>query len=273
MSGCGDHDDDPRPMQCKAETRLDSCDNYIFHNKFPDLWPKKFVQREIFTHHMPYEVFARGVHVCFNLPIGLGDPISELRSLEYSLPPMEANHRDNWGRYGEYAFIPSARWLHNAEHGTAIFLYDGCLREEDLCKVRSYISRKPDDGAGPFRWVLSTYLHGQRAPHLQDTLMLHFRLFVTTYSSTLGVHCWDEGTIDWFLDRHYREAYEDLAMDGYYDYQFINGGRCGTKSRLQSGVAQAFAGAQHAVAAVPIAFAGVIALMIHHRKKTLATCL
>jgi len=74
---------------------------------------------------------------------------------------------------------------------------------------------------------------GQRAPHLQDTLMLHFRLFVATYSSVLAVHCFDESTIDWFLQRHYREAYEDMPMDGNYDYLFVGESPCGRTTLYQ----------------------------------------
>lgn len=184
---------------------------------------------------MPYEVFKRGVHVCFNLPIGYPDPISELRASEFSLPPTEGNHRDVWAKFGEYSFIPYERWLHNAEHGPAIFLYDGCLRQQDRCKIRNYISRQPSDGGGPFRWIMSSWLMGQRAPHLLDTPLLHFRFFVATYSSVLAVHCFDESTIDWFLERHYREAYEDMPMDGNYDYQFIAESACG-RTRLERDV-------------------------------------
>jgi len=249
LSGCGDFEDDPRNGYCAQELTLSTCDDYIFHRAFPSLWPKRFVQREVFTHHMPFEVFERGVHVCFNVPIGFPDPISELRASEFSLPPTEANHRDNWAKYGEYSFIPHQRWLHNAEHGPAIFLYDGCLRAEELCQIRDYIHRVPSDGGGKFRWILSSWRSGQRQPGLQDTLMVHFFLFVVTYSNVLGVHCFDETTLDWFLTRHYREAYEDLPMDGFYTHLHQQDLTCRSTLHLKSTVGHHGVGFSVAVAA------------------------
>jgi len=241
-SGCGDFDNDPRFSTCTSVVKMGSCDDHPFHRAFPDLWPKVFKQRQVFTHHMPAEVFERGVHICFNVPIPAADRMADLRMSEFSLPPTEGNHRDNWGKHGEYVYIPDERWLHNAEHGDAVFLYDPCLASDELCMIRDYATGVPDDGGGPFRWVLSPYVHGQRgtiAPpgtqnaKLLDTPMMHLRLWVSTYSNVLGLLCFDGDTISWFLDRHYREAYEDLAMEGFYSYLHKQDSACPAHSIKQ----------------------------------------
>ena len=40
-----------------------------------------------------------------------------------TIPPSVGRHRERWGKWGEYDFLPPQRWMHNNEHGAAVFLY------------------------------------------------------------------------------------------------------------------------------------------------------
>jgi len=216
MSGCGDFGSDTRNVACGKQATLTSCDDHIFAKWYPELFSSMFKQRQVFAHHMPTEVYLAGLHIPFNLPIKLGSKMSELRAKDYSLPPTEIGHRDNWAMWGEYTYLPNERWVHNAEHGAAVFLFDSCVHDEDVCQIRDYVSQRPADGGGAFRWVISPYHSGQH--ERVESPLIHFTLFIVTYSFVLASHCFDASTANEFLSRHYREAYEDLPMGGYYDY-------------------------------------------------------
>lgn len=115
--------------------------------------------------------------------------------------------------------------MHNAEHGGAIFLYHPCISDEALCQLRQYIWSRPDDAlygedvndpnraiAGKFRWILTPY------PQLRTTMA------IVTWGHLFFSECLNEPGMDRFLDANYRQAWEDFAPDGAYDYLHMGGG-------------------------------------------------
>ncbi|XP_022093225.1 uncharacterized protein LOC110980648 [Acanthaster planci] len=66
------------------------------------------------------------IHVCLPEPIAYRDPI-----------PTSGAHRPLWAKFGEYRYLPKQRWLHNLEHGCAVFLYHPCADPEQVDEVRA----------------------------------------------------------------------------------------------------------------------------------------
>ena len=61
-------------------------------------------------------------------------------TIEYNeLLPTYGDHRPLWPRYGEYRFVPRQRWLHNIEHGAVIMLYDPCVLQSEVQKLRDLV--------------------------------------------------------------------------------------------------------------------------------------
>lgn len=65
------------------------------------------------------------IHVCMHRSIVYNDVI-----------PTSGAHRPLWARYGEYRYLPKQRWLHNLEHGAAVFLYHPCADEREVTRLR-----------------------------------------------------------------------------------------------------------------------------------------
>lgn len=120
-------------------------------------------------------------------------------------PPASGPHRPEWARWGEYTALPPERWLHNLEHGGAALLYHPCAGAEVVDALRELARARPGDAGGRFRWVLTPY------PELPTAVA------VVTWEWRYLATCVRADEIDEFLDRHYRDAPEDIAGDGSFE--------------------------------------------------------
>jgi len=196
MSGCGDFVDDTREVECMKAIDVSQC---------------KLAERQIF--HEPQSIHdLQYLHVCFNQRITLGDQRA-LYSREWALPPSTTAHRNVWGKWGEYTYLPSERWVHNVEHGGVAFLYDSCMSETALQIYRKFVYSLSGDAGGPFRFVLTPY----RLNHGQFFLML-YPFMVVTYGYVFASHCFSFGEITSFILSHYRSSVEDFPGGGNYDH-------------------------------------------------------
>ncbi|XP_072163671.1 uncharacterized protein [Diadema setosum] len=82
--------------------------------------PKGDISRSPFIEYCT-ENLDNPTHVCMNRAI----------VYDYTVPTSGA-HRPLWAKYGEYRYLPKQRWLHNMEHGAAVFLYHPCA---DLTEI------------------------------------------------------------------------------------------------------------------------------------------
>ncbi|MFT6396979.1 MAG: hypothetical protein ACJAYU_001723 [Bradymonadia bacterium] len=138
--------------------------------------------------------------------------IDEPTPIEYEPLPTCDNHRPQWGKWGEYEFMPPQRWLHNLEHGGAAFLYDPCVEHTLIEELRAYATAvEPDDG-GDFRWILTP------APGLASPVA------VVTWGHALEMTCFAADTVTAFLADTYRTAPEDVRSDGAFVRLWLNRG-------------------------------------------------
>ena len=139
--------------------------------------------------------------------------ISEPETIAYEAAlPSCGDHRPQWGRWGEYEFVPSQRWLHNMEHGGVAFLYDPCVPAAVVDSLRSFAQGRADDDGGAFRWILTPY------PDLPTAVA------VVSWGNTLEMDCFDVFAVQTFLRETYRTAPEDVARDGGYDRLWLGRG-------------------------------------------------
>ena len=124
-------------------------------------------------------------------------------------PPACGPHRSQWARWGEYAFLPAQRYIHNLEHGGIAFLVHPCASADDVAALRAIAeSREVDDG-GPFRWVLTPY------PDLPTNIA------VLAWCERYLANCVNAEEIGAFIDAHYRTAPEDVSLDGRYSEGWV----------------------------------------------------
>ena len=124
-------------------------------------------------------------------------------------PPSSGDHRGQWGLWGEYEYMPPEHWVHNLEHGGAVFLYHPCASIETVDALRAFAQARADDDGGAFRWILTPYAD------------LPTAIAVVAWEWTYSSECIDEAEIEAFLVEHYRQAPEDVAGDGSYDSRLI----------------------------------------------------
>jgi len=206
-SGCGDFKGDTRGVNCSG-----------------GLWTIKYCSMKIVLSSP--QPFWKQAHLCAQ------DQMPEYQSQRPSLapfgdlkyPPFGTNrHRAYWAVYGEYEYCPPERWLHNSEHGAAIFLYRPCIDPVELCKIKQFILSRPGDNTGstkdpsntgPFRWILTPYKN------------LNTKFALVTFPQTLFTDCFDWDDWNEFLDKNYRQAFEDLSLPGRYEYLWIGNSTC-----------------------------------------------
>lgn len=149
--------------------------------------------------------------VVANIPSKGAAHVSPPKPLTYDdTPPSSGDHRPTWAKWGEYTYCPPQRWVHNLEHGGAVFLYDPCADPTLVAALRSFAQARADDAGGPFRWVLTPY------PGLGDMVA------VVTWEWSWVSPCVDEAAIEQFLAAHYRMSPEDEAADGGYDTMWLS---------------------------------------------------
>lgn len=199
MSGCGDFLTDPRGGECASENTLSRCSD-----------------QRIIKESQP---LVTQFHACVQHPIHYVNDYSTTDDSD--TPPMAGRHRERWPLYGEYEYIPKERWLHAAEHGAMVFLYDPCLSAESLCQLRQYITsvgeklqpNKYGDGdtggrdvADVFRYILSPYKN------------LRKPIGIISWGYSFFSSCLNEPGMDDYITKHYRNAWEDWPPGGAYSY-------------------------------------------------------
>jgi len=211
-SGCGDFRTDTRSIECPKTESLFNCgrpnnaDNRIM--KIGELPALDMPQR----------------HTCVQHPI-FYDNIND--SGTKAIPPALGRHRERWAKWGEYDFLPTQRWMHNAEHGGAIFLYHPCLDEESKCAIRRLIE-KWQDKIGVVQWPGDSDIDKfqESAKDTEDKfrfILTPFKNLWTPISVVLWGNiyssiCFNEAELDDFIATNYRRAYEDWPPNGAYNY-------------------------------------------------------
>jgi len=206
ISGCGDFITDTRGTQCSSTKSLFNCRR-----------PNNADRRVYSVGELP-GMEGPQRHTCIQHPIFFDNPNTEAPVV----PPALGRHRERWATWGEYDFLPPQRWMHNNEHGGLIVLYHPCLDEESLCALRRWIQKwqarigkiewreGKGDGYGDtddeFRFVLTPF----------KDLFTHISLVFwgNVYSSI----CYNERDMDYFVEKHYRNAFEDWPPNGAYNY-------------------------------------------------------
>jgi hypothetical protein len=132
------------------------------------------------------------------------DPIEYLYA-----PPSSGSHRPQWGRWGEYSWLPPERWLHNLEHGGVALLYHPCAPAEVIEGLREFARAYPPDDAGAFRWVMTPYGDMEHPAAL------------VAWQWLARLDCLDTAAMSAFVERVYRQAPEDVVGDGAYSEGWI----------------------------------------------------
>ena len=127
-------------------------------------------------------------------------------------PPSSGPHRSMWGRWGEYEYMPPQRYIHNLEHGGIAFLYNPCASPDIIESLRLLACSFADDDGGPFRWVMTPYVD------------LPSNIAVIAWEWSYSNNCFEESSINSFIDEHYRNAPEDFYYNGSYDTLYL--GKC-----------------------------------------------
>ncbi len=132
--------------------------------------------------------------------------IAEPTEITYdAVPPNAGNHRGQWARWGNYAYLPPQRYLHNLEHGGIAFLYNPCAPAELIAELHEAALAAPDDDGGTFRYVMTPY------PGLPTAIA------VLAWENTYAADCVDNDAITLFIESTYRHAPEDISANGSYD--------------------------------------------------------
>ena len=135
--------------------------------------------------------------------------VPEERIIYEQLPPTSGPHRPQWGRWGEYSWIPPERWLHNLEHGGVAFLYHPCAPTEVIEALQSYVRAYETEDGSDFRWILTPY-EDMATP-----------VAVVAWEWRALLSCFDEEAVNDFVARVYRQAPEDVRGDGAYSEGWI----------------------------------------------------
>jgi len=200
MSGCGDFDADTRNTKCLTNIKLHACSDV----------------REMSV----AEILTLQKHACVEHPITYDNYDTDDGVIT---PPALGRHRERWPSFGEYEYIPPQRWLHGAEHGAAVFLYNPCIKAEDLCQIRRFIGSIPDEqpygddatmsnrgpNAGRFRWILSPF------GNLRTTMAM------VCWGHVYYSNCFNPPAMLKFINQHYRLAWEDVVSNGPYNYLLV----------------------------------------------------
>ncbi len=134
-----------------------------------------------------------------------GEHVAAPTHIDYEFsPPASGPHRPEWGRWGEYSYLPPQRWVHNLEHGGIVLLYNPCVDKSVVDKLHAFAAARPGDDGGEFRWVLTPY------PGLKSAVA------VVAWDWVYEANCVDPDAIEAFVKAHYRKAPEDAAADGTF---------------------------------------------------------
>ena len=144
-------------------------------------------------------------------------------------PPVSDYHRSIWAAWGDYAYLPPARYLHNLEHGGVVVLYDACGGSELRASLRHYLQTSPLLKARGIekRWILTPYQGlGKAAAILvwgagmMTDCIEGFRDVPTDDGVRRGAELPADvrAEFDRFLTYYHGFAPEDLPQDGKYTF-------------------------------------------------------
>jgi len=200
ISGCGDFRTDTRGIKCDAALNLFNCG------------------RPLNADRRNYDLAESSMdgpqrHTCIQHPIFYTNMNTEAPVI----PPAMGRHRERWAKYGEYEFLPPQRWMHNNEHGGAIFLYHECLDEESKCALRRYIQKwEAKIGSVPwsghqndkFRFILTPFKN------------LATPMAIVMWGHVYSSKCFNQQDMDYFITKHYRQGFEDWPPSGAYNHSW-----------------------------------------------------
>jgi len=205
LSGCGDFRTDTREIVCAEDAQMDlfTCGR-----------PGNGDRRTYHEAEMPHMAGPQR-HVCIQHPIFFNNYAGADGSV---VPPSLGRHRERWAKWGEYEFLPEARWMHNLEHGSIIFLYNPCLNKASLCAIRRFI-QKWQQKLGEIEWE-------NGGETLQDGfrfILTPFKDLATPMAMVAWGHiyaskCFNSADMDDFVQRYYRMGVEDWPPGGAYNY-------------------------------------------------------
>ena len=136
--------------------------------------------------------------------------ISLPETIEYAVdPPASGDHRPQWACWGEYSFLPATRWLHNLEHGGIALLYHPCAPQTLIDELRAFARSLPDDGSGPFRWIMTPY------DNLPSAVAL------VAWEWVYESNCMRQDEMYDFVRARYRQAPEDIVSSGAFSEGYI----------------------------------------------------
>lgn len=146
-----------------------------------------------------------GPGVVTSPPQGKPDHIDLPIAISYTdKPPSSGPHRPGWAKWGQYAFLPPQRWVHNLEHGAIALLYHPCAPQALVDTLKKWAESVPADGGGAFRWILTPY------PELPSELGL------VAWGHVYLSNCWTPTEAEDFRKAYYNKASEDVPMNGDY---------------------------------------------------------
>lgn len=118
--------------------------------------------------------------------------------------PSSGDHRPLWAKYGEYAYCPPERWLHNAEHGGIIYLYNPCLESRQI-----KLLRKAANKARVKKYVITPYSLPRDMP-----------IAVVAWRCVLQMNAVDVKQIVKFSKKRYNKGPERTNMEGQYTFGY-----------------------------------------------------
>jgi hypothetical protein len=126
-------------------------------------------------------------------------------------PPMSGTHFDVWAAWDRAYDPPLARgyWLHNAEHGGVVFLYNcpgGC--DDQVAALRALIAGLPDDPrcAAPVRHRVLLTADPELPPEV--------RVAAVAWGGAHTAVCVDEAAMRAFHDAHAAQTAENICTQG-----------------------------------------------------------
>lgn len=125
-------------------------------------------------------------------------------------PPATGKHYPAWaGWYRTYPQLARGYWMHNAEHGGVILLYncpDGCA--EDVAALAAVAAARPQDSscAAPIR--------NRILIAADPKLPAGTKIAAVAWNAYYTATCVDAAALDEFIANHYARGPEDLCGDG-----------------------------------------------------------
>ena len=181
-SGCGDFIADPRIWGCPQSLSLMGNHSHRMQTRS----------------HAPH---APQYHVHFEYPIWY----DSFDTVDTVTPPSTGRHRESWPEWGEYLYCPPQRWLHSAEHGGIVVLYNPCLDKEGMTKLRFLLS-DVNNSYERFRYILTPF-HKLRT-----------RIALVSWGVAMLTDTLNQVDIQNFVRENYRNAWEDKEENGNYNY-------------------------------------------------------